>query len=46
MQRSTDPPIAVNWQLAGVVTKSKGTVTGLTSGTMYWFRVTGAGQGP
>ena len=33
---------------AGVTTKSKGPVTGLTSGTKYWFRVAAvgaAGQG-
>ncbi len=48
MQRSVDPPTATSWQSAGVVTKSKGTITGLTSGTKYWFRVAAvgaAGQG-
>ncbi len=48
MQRSVDPPTATSWQSAGVVTKSKGSVTGLTSGTKYWFRaaaVGAAGQG-
>lgn len=49
VQRSLDPPTATSWQQAIVVTKSKGTVTGLTSGTKYWFRVAAvgaAGQGP
>lgn len=48
MQRSPDPPTATSWQSAGVTTKSKGSVTGLTSGTKYWFRVAAvgaAGQG-
>ena len=48
MQRSVDPPTATSWQSAGVVTKSKGSVTGLTSGTKFWFRVAAvgaAGQG-
>jgi hypothetical protein len=49
VQRSIDPPTATTWQQVLVVTNSKGTVTGLTSGTKYWFRVAAvgtAGQGP
>jgi hypothetical protein len=40
---------AGNWTPAATSTKSKTTVTGLTSGTRYWFRVAAigsAGQGP
>ena len=47
VQQSPDPP--GSWQQAAVVTKSKHTVTGLTSGTKYWFRVAAigsAGQSP
>ncbi len=48
VQRSPDPITPSSWQQALVVTKSKGTVTGLVSGTKYWFRVAAvgaAGQG-
>jgi hypothetical protein len=40
VQQSTD---AANWQHAGVATKSKLTVSGLTTGTKYWFRVRAVG---
>lgn len=48
VERSPDPITPTSWQQAIVVTKSKGTVSGLTSGTKYWFRVAAvgaAGQG-
>jgi len=48
VQKSPDPITPTSWQQAIVVTKSKGTVTGLVSGTKYWFRVAAvgaAGQG-
>ncbi len=48
VQRSPDPITPTSWQQGIVVTKSKGTVTGLVSGTKYWFRVAAvgaAGQG-
>lgn len=48
MQKCTDPSIEANWTFAGVSTKSSATITGLTSGTKYWFRVAAvgaAGQG-
>ena len=48
VQKSPDPITSTSWQQAIVVTKSKGTVTGLVSGTKYWFRVAAvgaAGQG-
>lgn len=41
VQKSAD---ASNWQHAGVATKSKMTVSGLTSGTKYWFRVRAIGS--
>jgi hypothetical protein len=40
---------AGDWSPAATGTKSKATVSGLTSGTRYWFRVAAigsAGQGP
>ena len=49
VQKSPDPISPTSWQQASVVTKSKTTVSGLTSGTKYWFRVAAvgtAGQGP
>lgn len=49
MQRSPDPVTATSWIAAGTVTKSKGTISGLTSGTKNWFRVRAigaAGPGP
>ena len=39
VEKSADPPTATGWSHAGVSTKSTFTVTGLTSGTRYWFRV-------
>lgn len=47
IQRSPDPPTATSWQHAAVSAKSSATISGLTSGTRYWFRVaaiTSAGQ--
>lgn len=44
---SLDPPTATSWTHAAVSTKSSVTITGLTSGTRYWFRVaavTSSGQ--
>lgn len=47
IQKSIDPPTATSWVHAAVSVKSSVTITGLTSGTRYWFRVaavTSAGQ--
>lgn len=44
---SPDPPTATSWTHATVSSKSSATLSGLTSGTRYWFRVaavTSAGQ--
>ena len=47
IQKSVDPITATSWQQAGVSTKSKFSVTGLTSGSKYWFRVAAVGsEGP
>ena len=44
---SADPITATSWTQAGLPTKSTFTVTGLTSGAKYWFRVAAVGtQGP
>jgi len=48
IEQSPDPITPLSWKHAGVSTKSSITVSGLTSGTKYWFRVAGigaAGQG-
>lgn len=42
---SVDPPTQTSWQHGGVSTKSRFTVTGLTSGTRYWFRVAAVSSG-
>jgi hypothetical protein len=39
VEKSGDPPTATGWSHAGVSTKSTFTVSGLASGTRYWFRV-------
>ena len=47
IEQSPDPPTATSWVHATVSTKSSVTISGLVSGTRYWFRVaavTSAGQ--
>jgi hypothetical protein len=39
IERSLDPPTATSYSHAAVSLKSSMTLTGLTSGTRYWFRV-------
>ncbi len=49
IERSTDPTTETSWVHAGLSTRSKITIEGLTSGTRYWFRVaalTNNGQAP
>lgn len=49
VQKSSDPITSTSWQPVSVVTKSKTTAAGLTSGSKYWFRIAAvgtAGQGP
>jgi hypothetical protein len=43
IQISLDPPTATSWTHAGTSTKSSTTITGLNSGTRYWFRVAAVG---
>jgi len=43
IEKSGDPPTATSWSHSGVATKSSATVSGLTSGTKYWFRVAAVG---
>ena len=48
IQKSPNPITDSSWTQAGVSTKSSTTLTGMTSGTKYWFRVAAigsAGQG-
>ena len=40
---SPDPPTATSWAHAGVSTKSRSTISNLTPGTRYWFRVAAVG---
>jgi hypothetical protein len=40
-----DPLVEANWRQVDLTTKSKFAVTGLTSGTRYWFRVAARGTG-
>jgi len=43
LQRSPDPITGTSWIAAGTVTKSKATISGLSSGTKNWFRVRAIG---
>ncbi|HEX8653509.1 MAG TPA: fibronectin type III domain-containing protein [Pyrinomonadaceae bacterium] len=45
VQSSPNPPKDDSWTQVAVVTASKHTVTGLTSGSKYWFRVAAVGSG-
>jgi hypothetical protein len=49
VEQSADPITQTSWKYAAVSTKSSMTISGLTSGVKYWFRVAGvgaAGRGP
>ena len=49
VQAATDITGAGNWQPAASSTKGRSVISGLTSGTKYWFRVAAigaAGQSP
>lgn len=43
IEKSPDPPTNSSWTHAGVSTKSRSTVSGLTSGSKFWFRVAAVG---
>ena len=43
LDRSADPPTATSWVHEKVVTTSSTTISGLTSGVRYWFRVAAIG---
>lgn len=45
VEKSPDPITPTSWQQVGFSSKSRFTVTGLTSGTKYWFRVAALGTG-
>ena len=45
IEKSVDPVTATSWQHSSVSTKSSATVSGLTSGTRYWFRVAAVSTG-
>lgn len=45
IQRSVDPPTPTSWQHAAVSAKSSATITGLVSGTRYWFRIAAVTSG-
>jgi len=44
-QVCSDPMTEANWRQVDVITASKTTVTDLTSGTKYWFRVAAKASG-
>ncbi len=49
VEQTADAAAATGWKSAGVTTKSKQVLTGLTTGQKYWFRVAAigaAGQSP
>ena len=39
IETSTDPATVTSWEHAGVATSATKTITGLKSGTRFWFRV-------
>jgi hypothetical protein len=43
LERSADPPTDTSWVHEKVVTRSSTTISGLTRGTKYWFRVAAIG---
>lgn len=43
VEQSPDPPTANSWQHAAIATKTQTTISGLASGTKYWFRVAAVG---
>jgi hypothetical protein len=43
-ERSPDPPTETSWVHEKVVTTSSTTISGLTSGVRYWFRVAAIGS--
>jgi len=43
IEKSGDPPTSTGWSHSAVSTKSRATISGLTSGTKYWFRVAAVG---
>ncbi len=45
LQISPNPPTDASWTQVAVITTSSYTVTGLTSGVKYWFRVAAVGAG-
>ncbi|MDX6692428.1 MAG: hypothetical protein QOF02_31 [Blastocatellia bacterium] len=45
VQSSQTPTVETSWTQAAIVTTSKTTISGLVSGTKYWFRVAAVGGG-
>ncbi|HEX8492433.1 MAG TPA: fibronectin type III domain-containing protein [Pyrinomonadaceae bacterium] len=45
VQVSPNPPTDTSWTQAAVVTASRCTISNLTSGSKYWFRVSAVGAG-
>ena len=43
VQQSPDPPTNTSWTQITIVVKPQTTVTGLTGGQKYWFRVAAVG---
>jgi Fibronectin type III domain len=45
IERSADPPTDSSWSQVQVVTRSSATISGLTRGAKYWFRVAAINSG-
>ena len=45
IESSTDPATATSWTHAGLATSASKTITNLTSGKRYWFRIAAVGAG-
>jgi hypothetical protein len=45
LESSTDPATVTSWEHAGIATSATKTITGLKSGTRFWFRIAAVGAG-
>ena len=45
IESSTDPATATSWTHAGIATSASKTISNLTSGKRYWFRIAAVGAG-
>ena len=45
IESSTDPATVTSWEHVGIATSATKTITGLKSGTRFWFRIAAVGAG-